>query len=165
MLSSSRLITSPFIERRFISAALISFCQRSSGSLRLICRINFAIVNRLADDGHPSVLGRVPGFILQANYIEALLDQRYFEPAPWWLDYVLGFLIYASILLGLLSHKIFKTLICWLTTLIIAYLLIYVFIMQVGWYVNPVTVSGLALVVNASHLLFFELYQVLRGKP
>jgi CHASE2 domain-containing sensor protein len=29
-------------------------------------------------DKHESVLGRVPGVVLQANYIESLLDDRYF---------------------------------------------------------------------------------------
>ena len=33
-------------------------------------------------DQHPSMLGVVPGIVLQANYIEALLDDRFFKPVP-----------------------------------------------------------------------------------
>jgi hypothetical protein len=33
-------------------------------------------------DFHPSPLGRVPGVVLQANYIESLLDDRYLRPSP-----------------------------------------------------------------------------------
>jgi CHASE2 domain-containing sensor protein len=116
-------------------------------------------------DMHLSILGEIPGFILQANYIEALLDQRYFNPAPW-LDYMLGFLIFASILLGpyIFDHNFLKTFIWWLVTLCIAYLLIYVIIMNFGYYVNPVEISVLALVINLSHLLFSWLNHTVRGK-
>ncbi len=36
------------------------------------------VVGEEGKDNHESVLGRVPGVVLQANYIEALLDDRYF---------------------------------------------------------------------------------------
>lgn len=36
-------------------------------------------------DYHPSVIGDVPGVVLQANYIESLMDDRYLKPvSPWW---------------------------------------------------------------------------------
>ena len=34
-------------------------------------------------DIHPSVIGLVPGVVLQANYIESLLDDRYLIPVPY----------------------------------------------------------------------------------
>lgn len=36
----------------------------------------------LGSDLHQTVLGKVPGVILQANYIESLLSDRMFKPLP-----------------------------------------------------------------------------------
>src|SRR5205823_12658438 len=44
-----------------------------------------------------SVVGAVPGYILQANYIESLLDDRYFLPIKLWLQVTLSLLIFAII--------------------------------------------------------------------
>jgi hypothetical protein len=38
------------------------------------------IAENSAQDIHKSVIGEVPGYVLQANYIEALLDDRCFRP-------------------------------------------------------------------------------------
>ncbi|HAT33397.1 MAG TPA: hypothetical protein DCW29_21875 [Janthinobacterium sp.] len=108
------------------------------------------------DERHLSVIGDVPGFVLHANYIEALLDQRYFNPAPW-LDYVLGFLIFSAILFGLHFDDVFKTLACRVATLGVAYLTVYFIIKHMAYYVNPVAVSVLALLFNFTHLLFGKL--------
>ena len=37
-------------------------------------------------DAHDTPIGRVPGVVLQANYIESLLDDRYLLPSPWLLQ-------------------------------------------------------------------------------
>jgi len=66
------------------------------------------IGNRIADDFHPSVIGTVPGVVLQANYIESLLDGRYFTPVPFWpaflvnlaLSLGIGWLFYRFSFLG-----------------------------------------------------------------
>src|SRR5438093_3563593 len=55
-------------------------------------------------DSHYSVIGYVPGVILHANYIEALLDQRYFKPVRWWMNYGVGFLIYLAFHFVLVKH-------------------------------------------------------------
>ncbi|HEY2913629.1 MAG TPA: CHASE2 domain-containing protein [Candidatus Angelobacter sp.] len=44
---------------------------------------------RPKEDTHESVIGKVPGFMLQANYIESLLDDRFFQQIPKWLEIVL----------------------------------------------------------------------------
>ena len=44
-----------------------------------------------------SPVGRIPGAVLQANYIEALLDDRYLQPCPWWFQIVIGFFVLAVI--------------------------------------------------------------------
>ena len=43
-------------------------------------------------DTHHSVIGLIPGFLLQANYIESLLDDRYYQEIPQWLDIMLAIL-------------------------------------------------------------------------
>jgi len=47
-------------------------------------RNHVAIVGNVTDDQdiHASVIGVVPGVVLQANYIESLLDDRYLKPVP-----------------------------------------------------------------------------------
>jgi CHASE2 domain-containing sensor protein len=39
---------------------------------------------------HPSLIGTVPGVILQANYIESLLTGRVFSPVPTRVQIVMG---------------------------------------------------------------------------
>jgi CHASE2 domain-containing sensor protein len=106
-------------------------------------------------DEHRSVVGPVPGYVLQANYVEALLDERYFEPAPW-LDYALGLLIFAALELVLVVfHRSFWRVVAGMVAVVTGtVLLLYLLVVHVGWYVNPVTVSVLALVIHLSHLLF-----------
>jgi Predicted transmembrane sensor domain len=48
-------------------------------------------------DFHESAIGGVPGVVLQANYIESLLDDRYLRPVPWWVQLVLSILWIAVI--------------------------------------------------------------------
>lgn len=48
-------------------------------------------------DTHQSVIGSVPGFLLQANYIESLLDDRYYELIPRWLEIILAILCFVAI--------------------------------------------------------------------
>ena len=42
----------------------------------LACKI--VVIGDYSDRSHDSVLGPMPGYVLQANYIESLLDDRYF---------------------------------------------------------------------------------------
>lgn len=114
------------------------------------------------EDMHPSVLGTVPGFVLHANYIEALLDQRYFYPAPW-LDYTMGFLIFASLIFGLHFDRLGTSIAWWVGTVVVAGVLNYFIIMHLGYYVIPVAISALALIFNLAHLLFSRMYHLLRG--
>lgn len=44
-----------------------------------------------SQDRHPSVLGaKVPGYVLQANYINSLLSGYYFRPLNFWVELVLA---------------------------------------------------------------------------
>lgn len=119
-------------------------------------------------DEHWSVLGKVPGVLLQANYIEALLDQRYFWPAPWWLNYAIGFLIFLALQWVLHVHHsalhdahgwrvafVVSRALAWFAVVIFAALVaIYLVVMHVGWYVNPLTIGAAALMSKIVELLF-----------
>jgi hypothetical protein len=50
-----------------------------------------------SDDDHRSVIGHVPGFVVQANYVEALLSDRYFRGIPHWLEIALTILSFVVI--------------------------------------------------------------------
>jgi CHASE2 domain-containing sensor protein len=43
-----------------------------------------------AEDLHDSSIGKIPGVILQANYIESILDSRTFRPLPAWFQALIG---------------------------------------------------------------------------
>lgn len=45
---------------------------------------------RTEQDHHNTVMGDMPGYALHANYIEALLDDRYFRPVPFLLEWALS---------------------------------------------------------------------------
>jgi hypothetical protein len=49
-------------------------------------------ITGLGTDLHETVIGTVPGVILQANYIESLLANHLFAPIPRWSEIVLGLL-------------------------------------------------------------------------
>lgn len=102
-------------------------------------------------DAHDSVIGRVPGFILQANYIEALLDERYYAPAPQWIDFAFGLLIFIALTAAAEVENGLRMIALWAATLAAAYLSIYFAIMHLGYYTNPVAVSVFALVITLGH--------------
>lgn len=97
------------------------------------------------DSHDTSVIGRVPGTVLQANYIEALLDDRYFVPVPDWINYLVGFLFFVALEASLQGHR------SWLSlgrvALIVAgtFGLLSLTARQFGYYVDP-AVSVLVLV-------------------
>jgi CHASE2 domain-containing sensor protein len=51
-------------------------------------------------EGFPSPIGRIPGLYLHANYVEALLDDRFESGVPLWFsigfDVIVGFLLYVA---------------------------------------------------------------------
>jgi CHASE2 domain-containing sensor protein len=112
------------------------------------------------EDIHASVIGEVPGFFLQANYIEALLDDRVFRVAHPLFNYALGFLIFAVFEYILLTNEK-KPLraIAWAALLLVMSLVIlFLAAVHLGYYLNPATVSLLAIAINVGHLIigYFE---------
>lgn len=114
-----------------------------------------------ADDKHDSVFGRqIAGFILQANYIEAMLDQRYFKSVIW-LDYALGFLVFVIVYFAGLNispirqwRDNLKLLVLLVLILCGIFLLLYLSVVLFGIYINPITISMLAIVIIITHHFF-----------
>jgi len=107
------------------------------------------------EDNHNSAIGEVPGFYLQANYIEALLDNRLFRPVHPLINYAFGLLIFAAFEYILLtySHKWWLALI-WIAALLVGTLLILYFAaVHLGYYLNPATVSLVAIGIALGHLV------------
>jgi class 3 adenylate cyclase/CHASE2 domain-containing sensor protein len=101
-------------------------------------------------DVKTTVVGQIPGVYLQANFIEALLDDRYYEGSPV-LNYVFGFLFLASVEIILV---VFRS--SWakklgaIGLLVLAMLfLLYIVITDFHRYVNPVPFIALALLLRA----------------
>jgi CHASE2 domain-containing sensor protein len=120
------------------------------------------------DDSHFSVIGHVPGYVLQANYIEALLDQRYFKPVGWWTNYGAGFLIFLAFHWVLIRHQhaleassgrrvvwLFMKAAFWCGVVILATIAaLYLIVVHVGWYVNPATMGIVAFLMKFAELIF-----------
>lgn len=97
----------------------------------------------------------MPGVYAQANYMEALLDDRYFRPLPF-LDYVFGLVILAAFELILIAYRG-----RWLMKLLSVGVLfvatvaaLYMTIMHLGWYVNPSSVGVAAVAIKLLHMAF-----------
>jgi hypothetical protein len=59
--------------------------------------------NRVVEDFHPSVVGTVPSVVLQANYIESLLDGRYLKSLPFYFSFLANFILFLG--LGLPCYR------------------------------------------------------------
>jgi hypothetical protein len=105
------------------------------------------------DDIHPSVIGVVPGMILQANYVESLLDGRVFQSVPSVIQIVAG-LLWLGILFWLSSrfaaHPVWVSILSVVAALL-SYFLIHFSVLHFGYYTQmlvPIILS--AVVLNIS---------------
>ena len=48
-------------------------------------------------DLHDSVIGKVRGAVLQAVYIESILENRIYVPFHWWAEFILGMILFAAL--------------------------------------------------------------------
>jgi CHASE2 domain-containing sensor protein/class 3 adenylate cyclase len=101
-------------------------------------------------DVQTTVVGRIPGVYLQANFIEALLDDRYYEGFPV-LSYVFGLLFLAALeaILTVFRNSWTKRLGAIAGLLLTILFLLYIVITDFHLYVNPVPFIVLALLVRA----------------
>jgi len=107
---------------------------------------------RSSTDMHDTVVGPVSGVFVQANYIEALLDRRYFRPVPW-LDYALGVVLFAVVTLLPLAWSThpWVALLAVAGAVVVTMGLVLALLLLYGLYVNPVGVGVLALLIDGSH--------------
>lgn len=97
-------------------------------------------------DMHPSVIGTVPGVLLQANYIEALLDGRVFYPMSSCFDFLFGLLIFGTSYVAMEYDRAGAAVVLAVVggVLITAGVVVYLLAVQFGWYSNPaVGVAGI----------------------
>ena len=105
------------------------------------------------EDIHPSAIGAVPGMILQANYVESLLDGRVFEPLPTSVQVIAGLLWLAALFWvssRLASHPVLVAVLSIIGALL-SYFLIHFTVLHFGYYTQmlvPIILS--AVVLNIS---------------
>lgn len=148
-----------FIERPKFDSLLISAGQLISDDASINpsrLRGKIAIIGESANqyDQHNLFDKNIPGVMLQANYIEAMLDQRYYKPTPW-LDYAIGFLVFFLIYYYAQNIQVWwKLLIYIVAILIITFLLLFLPVVLWGIYINPISISGLGIAIIFVHLFF-----------
>lgn len=116
-------------------------------------------------DVHRSILGRIAGFYLQANYIEALLDDRYYTAGGPVFDYGLGFLFLLGLQLVLVTQhgRLLRT-VGLITGLIVALvLLLYLLVVHASVYVDPVPVTASAVMLKLLHTAYEAAHE--RARP
>jgi CHASE2 domain-containing sensor protein len=98
---------------------------------------------------HDSVLGYTPGIILQANYIEALLDGRFLSQSPLPLQILLSFLCFAAIeIVFEFIPKIWAALPIAVLVVVVFYAMSYLAMVQFGYYLDLWIPSALALLLK-----------------
>lgn len=128
-------------------------CAPKSYAQKLLERKIVVIGEGNGSDNHDSVIGNVPDYVLHANYIEALLDERLLTPAPRFVDFAFGLLIFIALMLATEARHPLVMIGLWAATLAVAYGIILVAVMNFGYYTNPVAVSLSALIITIGHKL------------
>jgi hypothetical protein len=102
---------------------------------------------------------QIPGMEMQANYIEAILDNRFFKNCIW-LDFIVGFLIF--VLVYWADHRIRAT---WAFVLVLCLIFLFSFLLLLlpvplfSYYINPITISFLGVAIIISHR-FFHIFDI-----
>jgi hypothetical protein len=97
-------------------------------------------------DRHDTVVGEMAGYVLQANYIESLLDDRLIRPVPEGLNVLAGLLFFAAFEYIAWRYHERRLRAFSLVALLIASagLAIYLSVTLLGYYLNPATIGLLA---------------------
>jgi len=122
-------------------------------------------ITGLGGDLHQTILGKVPGVILQANYIESLLSSRnrVYKPLPLWADLVVGAVWLGavfSIAWRFRFHPFWALMLSLLATILPAYLILSGFIRS-GYYTEllvPLAIAALVtnVTVQFHHFLIHQ---------
>jgi CHASE2 domain-containing sensor protein len=111
--------------------------------------------NDLAADQKSTIVGPMLGLYVQANYIEALLDDRFFESAGKWVDLAFGVLfLFAAELVVRSLHGRFWRILGGLAVLIgLGWAIMWLYVMFFGRYIDP-SIGALALFAQVGHVLY-----------
>lgn len=101
------------------------------------------------EDEHSAVVGRIPGLYVQANFIEALLDDRYYQGSPA-LNYVIGggFMVGLELILAVFRNSMGRKLAAIAILLAAALLVLYLVMAEFHLYANPLPLIALAVLVR-----------------
>lgn len=152
-----RILLADAIEENKSNSVIVSDRLHNSEAVMQELRGKIVIIGESNSrmDNHETPIGKMSGFIIQSNYIEALLDQRYYEPAPVWLDYSIGFFIFSAVYFGgMYISSIWKLIAYEISVLGMAFIIIYLIVACFGWFINPITINTLALAIVLFHRLF-----------
>lgn len=94
-------------------------------------------------DRHSTVIGDISGVDLQANALEALLDERFFPPAPAFVDIVFGILFLFAVDWALSHETALVAIARFVSVACVTLLLLALTIRSTGYYVSPLGVSAL----------------------
>jgi hypothetical protein len=103
-----------------------------------------------------TAVGRLAGYVLQANYIEALLDARTFQPLGFWLTCWLSllWLMLVELPFWVLKNQIAKGLLfSFVSSIIILFLAKYVALVNFGLYISLFAPSVLLVAVSLLHVI------------
>jgi hypothetical protein len=108
----------------------------------------------------PTAIGQLPGYALQANYLEALLDARVFQPLALRYQFALSFVWLTLVELPFWLHD-FRTgkalFYSFLISCLVVFLLYYIALVNFNWYISVGPPSALAILARV-------LYQNLERK-
>jgi hypothetical protein len=95
-------------------------------------------------DYHSTVVGNTPGYVLQANYVESLLDDRLILPVPEWVDLLTGLGIFLLYERFFDSFRGYRSVLAVLGLFIFTTLIVYLAVNLLGYYLNPAFFSILS---------------------
>jgi len=76
-------------------------CQADEGNKNYLdaLRSRIVIIGEVAPDQdfHETAVGELPGVVLQANYVESLLDDRYLRPVAAWIQFLVSLIWFAIV--------------------------------------------------------------------
>lgn len=93
--------------------------------------------NPMRSDYHPSIINEISGYIFQANYIEALLDDRLLWSVSPWLQLLLSVILFCFIqLIFFLSKSWVKALTVSMMLVAGCFLACLLLALEMGWYLD-----------------------------
>ena len=118
-------------------------------------------------DQHNTIVGRIPGYYLQANYIEAILDDRFLMPAWRGVNTIFSFaiLLVMELLLVVFHNSPVRAVLSIFALAAVVAFVIFELIVNVEVYVDPAWVTLTYVVFRLSHILFSRVRNPAPGEP